>query len=201
MIARLIWTFVAAAVLALLWVIPDLVFPNPGTNDALELSVLGPLIFLITVVASLLSIAGMSTLRWGPVGPVGAGAFLLGIAAAFGLAALAFGNLSNDRFAPLLITPGLALPAGLAIVVVALAKRSPKPAKPLGGGALRGAAGAIVVAGWLLARGPSGWLRAPYGFDTYLLVAAAAAVVLYLGVRERGGRSVGIGPGSLRQRQ
>ncbi len=200
MMARLIWTFVAAAVLALLWVIPDLVFPNPGTNDALELSVLGPLIFLITVVASLLSIAGMSTLRWGPVGPVGAGAFLLGIAAAFGLAVLAFGNLSNDRFAPLFITPALALPAGLAIVVVALAKRSPNLAKPLGG-ALRGAAGAIVVARWLLARGPSGWLRAPYGFDTYLLVAAAAAVVLYLGVRERGDRSVGIGPRSLRQRQ
>jgi len=134
------------------------------------------------------------------LGPVGAGAFLIGIAAAFGIAVLAFGNLSNDRFAPLFITPALALPAGLAIVVAAFTKRSPKPAKPLGG-ALRGAAGGIVVAGWLLARGPSGWLRAPYGFDTYLLVAAAAAVVLYLGARQRGDRSVGIGTGNVRQRE
>jgi hypothetical protein len=34
---------------------------------------------------------------------------------------------------------------------------------------------------WLIARVATDWLRAPYGFDVYLLVAVAAPTVLYLG--------------------
>jgi hypothetical protein len=172
-----------AAVLVLLWVTPSVLFPHPGVNDAIELSSLGPLLYLITLVASLLSLVGMKVWGWKTEGPVGLGTFLLGVAAAFVLAIVTFGNFSNDRFAALLITPVLAVPVGGAILVAGLVRRSSSRGRPLMG-VLRGVVAAGVVAAWLLARGATEWLQAPYAFDIYGLITVAAATVLYLGVKE-----------------
>ncbi len=187
MIVRLALFLGLAAVLVLLWVMPGALFPNPGTNDALELSTLGPVLYLVTLGASLLSLLGVGLRRWKAEGPVGLGAFLLGLAAAFVLAIITFGNFSDDRFAALLITPVLAVPVGGALLVASLVMRSSSRGRPLIG-VVRGAVAAAVVAAWLLARGAADWLQAPYGFDIYALIAVAAATVLYLGVDAWGGK-------------
>jgi hypothetical protein len=176
-----------AIVLVLLWVMPGVLFPHPGVNDALELSALGPLLYLLTLGASLLSLLGVGLLGWKAEGPVGLGAFLLGLAAAFVLAIVTFGNFSNDRFAALLITPVLAVPVGGALVAASLVMRSSSRGRPLIG-AVRGVVAAGLVAVWLLARGATDWLQAPYAFDVYLLIAVAGATVLVLGVDGWGGR-------------
>ena len=170
-----------ALVLVLLWLMPGVLFPHPGTNDALELSALGPLLYLITLGASTLSLVGVAVRGWKAEGTVGLGVFLLGVAAVFVLAIVAFGNFSNDRFAPLFLTPVLAVPVGAALVVVAggVLRSSPRGNLWLGG--VRGVVAAAVVAVWVLARGATDWLQAPYGFDVYVLITVAAAVVLYLG--------------------
>jgi hypothetical protein len=187
MILRLAWFLGLAVVLVLLWVMPGALFPHPGVNDALEYSALGPLLYLLTLVASLLSLVGVGVLRWKVEGPVGLGAFWLGLAAAFVLAIVTFGNFSNDRFAALLITPVLAVPVGSALVVTSLLMRSSSRGRPLIG-VVRGVVAAAVVAAWLLARGAADWLQAPYAFDIYLLITVAAAAVLFLGVGARSGR-------------
>jgi hypothetical protein len=185
MIVRLASYLGLAVVVVLLWAMPSTLFPHPGVNDAVELSALGPLLYLITLVASLLSLVGVGLLRWKVEGPVGLGAFWLGLAAAFVLAIITFGNFSNDRFAALLITPVLAVPVGAAIVVTGLVMRSSPRGRPLIG-VVRGVVAAGVVAAWLLARGATDWLQAPYAFDIYGLITVAAATVLYLGVDEWG---------------
>jgi hypothetical protein len=181
MIVRLVTGVSVAVLVLLLWVMPGVAFPHPGINEALELAALGPLLYLITLVAGLLSLVGVAVLGWKAEGPVGLGVFLLGLAAAFVLAIVTFGNASDDRFAPLFLTTVLAVPVGIAIVVASLAMRSRQRGRPLLG-AVRGAAAAVVVAVWLLARGAADWLQAPYGFDVYGLVAVAGATVIYLGV-------------------
>jgi len=120
-------------------------------------------------------------------GPVGLGAFLLGLAAAFVLAIITFGNFSNDRFAALLVTPVLAVPVGGALVAASLVMRSSSRGRPLMG-VVRGVVAAGLVAVWLMARGAADWLQAPYAFDVYLLIAVAGATVLVLGVDGWGGR-------------
>ena len=187
MIVRLALLIGLAVVLVLLWVVPGVLFPHPGVNDALELSTLGPLLYLLTLGASLLSLMGVGLLGWKAEGPVGLGAFLLGLAAAFVLAIITFGNFSNDRFAALLITPVLAVPPGAALVAASLVMRSSSRGRPLIG-VVRGVVAAGVVAVWLLARGAADWLQAPYAFDIYLLIAVAGATVLFLGVDALGGR-------------
>ena len=187
MIVRLASYLGLALVVVLLWVMPTTLFPHPGANDALELSALGPLLYLITLVASLLSLLGVGLRRWKAEGPVGLGAFLLGVATAFVLAIITFGNFSNDRFAALLITPVLAVPVGAAILVTSLVMRSSSRGRPLIG-AVRGVVAAGVVAAWLLARGAADWLQAPYAFDIYVLITVAATTVLHLGVDLRGAK-------------
>jgi hypothetical protein len=184
MIVRLVGGLALAAVLVLLWVMPIVLFPHPGINEALELSTVGPLLYIVTLGGGGLSLVGVSLLSWKAEGPIGVGVFLLGLAAAFVLAIVAFGNFSDDRFLPLFFTPVLAVPAGLTIVVASLAMRPRRRGRPLIG-CVRGATAAFVVALWLLARGATDWLQAPYGFDVYGLIAAAAATVLYLGVDAR----------------
>jgi len=181
MFARLVAATVLAVVLVFLWVMPGVLFPRPHINEAIELAALGPLLYLVTLGASLLSLVGVAVLGWKVEGPVGLGALLLGLAAAFVLAIVSFGNFSDDRFLPLFFTPVLAVPVGIAMVVAGLAMRSRSRGRPLIGAA-RGVAAAVVVALWLLARGATDWLQAPYGFDVYGLIAVALVVVLYLGV-------------------
>jgi hypothetical protein len=161
-------------------------FPHPGINDALGLSALGPLLYVITLGASTLSLVGVAVRGWKAEGAVGLGVFLLGAAAAFVLAVVTFDNFSDDRFAPLFLTPVLAGPVGAALVVVAGGVlRSSRRGNPWLGG-VRGVVAAAVVAVWVLARGATDWLQAPYGFDVYVLITVAAAVVLYLGADLRG---------------
>jgi type IV secretory pathway TrbD component len=157
-----------------------MVFPHPGANDALELSALGPLLYVVTLGASFVAVVGVAVLNWKAEGAVGLGVFFLGVATAFVSAILTFGNFSNDRFAPLFLTPLLAVPVGVALVVSGLMLRSGRRGNLLLG-ALRGAACAAIVGVWLLARGAADWLQAPYGFDVYVLITVAAAAVLYLG--------------------
>jgi hypothetical protein len=190
---RLLGAAAVAVVLVLLWLMPGVLFPHPGTNDALELSALGPLLYLITLGASLLSLVGVAVRGWKAEALLGLGVFLLGVAAAFVLAIATFGNFSNDRFAPLFLTPLLAVPVGVVLVVAGLVMRSGRRENRLLG-AVRGAAAAAVVTFWVLARGATVWLQAPYGFDIYLLIAVAAAVVLYLGADVAGKRVKGIEP-------
>jgi hypothetical protein len=127
---------------------------------------------------------GVRRLGWRVEAPVGLGVFLIGLTAAFVLAIIAFGNFSDDRFLPLFLTPVLAAPVGAAILIASLAMQSPRRGRPLVG-AMRGATAAGAIALWLLARGASDWLHAPYGFDLYGLIAVAAATVLYLGAEGR----------------
>jgi len=184
MMVRLVGGLTLVAVVVLLWVMPIVLFPRPGINEALELSMVGPLLYIVTLGAGVLSLVGVSLLNWKAEGPVGLGVFLLGLVPAFVLAIVAFGNFSDDRFVPLFFTPVLAVPAGAAIVVASLVMRSRRRGRPLIG-CVRGAVAAFAVALWLIARGATDWLQAPYGFDVYGLIAAAAATVLYLGVDAR----------------
>jgi hypothetical protein len=184
MIVRLVLGVTLAAGAVLLWIMPGVFFPHPGTNEALELSALGPLLFLLTLGAGLFSLAAIAIWGWKAEGPVALGVFLLGLAAAFVLAIVTFGNSSDDRFAPLFLTPVLAVPVGIVIVAASLAIRSRSRGKPLLG-AVRGVVAASVVALWLIARGARDWLQAPYGFDVYVLIAIAGATVIYLGVNTR----------------
>ena len=57
---RLLGAAAVAVVLVLLWLMPGVLFPHPDTNAALELAALGPLLYLITLGASLLSLVGVA---------------------------------------------------------------------------------------------------------------------------------------------
>jgi len=50
----------------------------------------------------------------------------------------------------------------------------------------RGVVAAAIVTLWLLARGATDWLQAPYGFDIYVLITVAAAAVLIMGADPMG---------------
>lgn len=52
MAPRLLEVLVLAVVIAVLWAMPAVMFPHPGVNEALELSVLGPLVYIVTLVGS-----------------------------------------------------------------------------------------------------------------------------------------------------
>lgn len=126
-------------------------------------------------------------LAWKAEMRVGLGVFLLGLVPAFVLAIVTFGNFSNDRFAPLYLTPLLALPVGIAILIAAIVMSS-RSARGMLRGSVRGALPAIVVALWIQIRGATDWLQAPYGFDLYMLIAVAAASVGFLGVTSHDSR-------------
>ena len=184
LIGRILAALAVGLVLVLLWLMPGVLFPHPGTNDALELAYLGPLLYLITLGASLLSLVGVAVRGWKSEALLGLGVFLFGIAAGFVLAIVTFGNFSDDRFAPLFLTPLLAVPVVVVLVVAGLVMRSGQRENRLLG-AVRGAVVAGVVIVWVLARGATDWLQAPYGFDIYCLITVGAAVVLFLGADAR----------------
>jgi hypothetical protein len=183
-LVRLAWFVGLALVLVLLWVMPSVLFPHPGANDALALSALGPLLYLLTLFAAVLSLVGVALRDWQAEGAVGLGAFVLGVATAFVLAIVTFGNFSNDRFAALFLTPVLAGPVGTALIIGGLLMRSRRRGRPLLG-VLRGVVAAVIVALWLQARGANDWLQAPYGFDVYVLITVAAIAVLFLSADAR----------------
>ena len=174
-----------AIVLAILWAMPAVFFPAPAFNEDIDLSALGPLTYLFTLVVSVvLAVIGVVRLGWSTDGSVGLGIFLLGLVPAFVVGIAVFGNFSNDRFTALFLTPALALPGGIAALVAGLSLKSRSRATPLRG-AIGGAVAALVIASWLRLRGPTDWLQAPYGFDIFLLIGVAAASMLYLGASVR----------------
>lgn len=187
MIGRVAWIVGLAVVLVLLWIMPAALFPHPGVNDALEFAFLGPLLYVITIIAALLSLVGVALSGWKVEGSIGLGVFFLGVAAAFVLSVFAFGNFSDDRFAPLFLTPALAVPVGAALIVASLVMRSHRRGN-LPMGTVRGLVAAGVVVLWLLARGATEWLQAPYGFDAYALITVAAVAVFVIGADAMGNK-------------
>jgi hypothetical protein len=178
-VAAVVGAILFVVVLILLWIFPIVLFPHPGTNDTIELSSLELLVLLVVLLALAIALAvvrgpGATAVR------VGLGVYLLGVAADFILGVATFGNLSNDRFLPLLFLP---FPLGLAGLI------SLGIGAALSGGALQnllrglafGAAGTVMVGVWTLLRGARDWLLAPYGFDITLLIVVVGAAVLLLG--------------------
>ena len=172
----------AAALAAVLWVLPPFAFPSPGANDAIALANLSlPLVGAI-LLASILALVLGYRRRWSSAGPVALGAFLIGGAAALLIGLVTFGNMSNDRFLPLLFLPVLFVPFGIVALAVGLTVRSTGHARD--GLVIGGLATALLVA-WVLARGARDWLLAPYGFDILLLI-ALEGVVVYIAGASRG---------------
>ena len=173
--------FLAVVLVAIaLWVMPGALFAHPGANDAIQLSYLGPLVFLITLVVTGLLPLVMRRLGRGTVGSLGVGVLLLGLLPAFGTAIAVFGNFQNDRFAPLFLSPVLAVLAGSVVLVLSVGMGSSTSRERWRAVAL-GVGAAILVTLWILGRGAADWLLAPYGFDIYLLILLAAVSLTFLG--------------------
>ncbi|HEX2680202.1 MAG TPA: hypothetical protein VHQ03_02820 [Candidatus Dormibacteraeota bacterium] len=160
-----------------LWLFPLAVFPNPGANDAIVLSDLEwPLLLLglSGVIVALLAFRGLR----GTVVKMALGVLLIGVAIDLVIGLFVFGNLSNDRFLPLLFLPPLIGAVGLVAMVVALTSRA---RAELFRGTAYGIAAAIIVGAWMLVRGARDWLLAPYGFDVLVLIIVVGAAVVILG--------------------
>jgi hypothetical protein len=192
-IGRLVAYLGLAVALLLLWIMPAVFFPHPGVNDSLEFAYLGPLMFLVTLIVGLLSLVGVGAWGWRLEGPIGLGVFFLGVAAAFVLSIFEFGNFSDDRYAPLFLTPILSVPVGAALIVGSLVIRSRRRGRLLVGVARAAIAAAVVVL-WLLVRGAPEWLQAPYGFDTYALITVAAVALFVLGADPMGNKVTASNP-------
>ena len=91
------------AALAILWVFPILLFPHPETNEAIWLSNLE----LVVLLVGLVGLVAVLAIRreHATVMRVGLGIFLLGVAADFVIGLVTFGNMSDDRFLPLVFLP------------------------------------------------------------------------------------------------
>lgn len=161
---------------------PGLVFPHPSTNEAIVLSDLEWPLLLLTMAGA---VAAYIVCR-GELGAVvraGIGVLLLGAAIALVVGLLAFGNLSDDRFAPLLFFPPVIGLVGLAGMVVAVAA-GVHHRQDLVRGALYGLAFALFFGAWTLTRGARAWLLAPYGFDLLVLMAVLGVGVVVLGTSQ-----------------
>jgi hypothetical protein len=170
------WVIVAIAIVVL-WVFPRALFPSPDTNDAIGLAnAEWPLILII--------IAGASTAyvrSRGALIRTALGVFLVGAASGLVVGLIVFGNLSNDRFAPLLLFAPVFALLGLVGLVVAIATSGHRKVELLWG-ALYGLAAAAVFITWTLARGSRDWLLAPYGFDILALIPVLGGALVLLGI-------------------
>lgn len=162
----------AAVVLVANWALPGVLFPNPGVNDAIWLSTLSFLVFLLPLGLALGSLAFSQ--RW-PGVPISLGAYLVGVAGAFGLGLLTFARLDDDRFLVFLIAPALAAAVGALVLVVGIANRRDSGVLL---GIVRGGVFAVFTAAWLEIRGARSWLLAPYGLEVMVFIAVAAVLVL-----------------------
>lgn len=108
------------------------------------------------------------------------GVLLVGAAIALIVGLLVFGNMSNDRFGPLLVFPPVLGLVGLVGIVVAVALGAQHRSQ-LVRGAGYGLAMAFGFGAWTLVRGARDWLLAPYGLDLLLLLAVlGAGLVMFL---------------------
>lgn len=159
---------------------PFVVFPRPGVNDAIWLGDAEWPLLLLEIAGAVVAYAAFRDWR-GAIVRAGIGVFLFGAAVALALGLLVFGNLSDDRFAPLLFFPPVLALAGLAGIVVAIAAGARHRAQ-LRLGAFFGVAFAFAYGAWTLVRGANAWLHAPYGFDLMLLIFVLGAGLVILGI-------------------
>lgn len=179
--ARTIAGLLAVLVLlGVLWVLPGVLFSNPGPNDAPILWTIPLPIIGLTLVASLAAVVFERVNRRPTTASVALGTYVVGVALVFLVGLLTVANLSNDRFWPFLLAPAIFAPTGIVILLVALVGRSTTWAEA-SRGVVIGAVAAALVLIWMLARGSRDWLLAPYGFDIWLLIALEAFAVFLAG--------------------
>jgi hypothetical protein len=177
---------VLIAILAVM-AFPLAAFPHPGTNDAIGLAdAEWPL--LIAEVAAVVVVYFTFRGAGGAIVRSSIGVFLFGAAVALVVGLLVFGNLSDDRFAPLLFFPPVLGLLGLVGIVVAIAAHH-RERRQLRLGVVNGLTLAVFFGAWLLIRGSRAWLLAPYGFDYLLLLGVLVAGLIVLGTSPAVGRS------------
>jgi hypothetical protein len=169
---------VLVAILAVM-AFPLWVFPHPRTNDAIGLADAEWPLLLLGVAGAAVAYAVFRGER-GAIIRMGLGLLLVGSAITLVVALFAFGNLSNDRFAPLLFFPPVLAITGIAGIVVAVAA-GVRYRQELILGAFTGLVMALGFAAWTLLRGARAWLEAPYGFDLLLLLLILGGAVVVLG--------------------
>ncbi len=157
---------------------PGIVFPNPHTNDAIGLADAEWPLILLDVVGAVAAYVVFRGER-GAMVRAALGVFLVGAAASLVVGLFVFGNLSDDRYGPLLVFPPIIGLVGLIGIVVAVAAGS-RHRLQLVRGAYYGAAVAVGFGGWTLVRGARAWLLAPYGFDLFLLILVLGVGLVYL---------------------
>jgi hypothetical protein len=158
---------------------PLVVFPHPRTNDAIWLAdALWPL--LLVEIAGAVVVYAVFRGERGAVIRMGLGVLLVGSSITLVVSLFAFGNLSNDRFAPLVFFPPVLAITGIVGIVVAVAA-GVSHRRELILGAYIGLVLALGFGAWTLTRGARAWLQAPYGFDVLLLLLVLGAGMVVLG--------------------
>lgn len=168
------------AVIAVLWIFPSVLFPNPGANDASILWTAPMPIVGLTLLVSVALVGADRAKGRSTTASVALGSFMVGVAVAFLAGLVVFANLSNDRYWPFLLTPAVFAPAGLVLLMVGLVGRTIDRSEMARGLAI-GVSATLFLLAWLLARGSRDWLLAPYGFDICLLISLEAAVTYLVG--------------------
>ena len=136
---------VAGVTAVALWVSPLLLFPTPGANDAIVLADLTlPVVGAILAGSIAVVIVGV-TRGWRSSGAVALGVFFIGVAAVFVISLLTIGNMSNDRFMPLLFLPVPFAAVGLAALAIGLSQRT---AGALGSGFVVGGIATALLLAW-----------------------------------------------------
>lgn len=159
---------------------PSVVFPHPGTNDAIAIADAEWPLMLLEVVGAVAAYAIFRGWR-GAFIRSGIGVFLFGAGVSLVVGLLVFGNLSNDRFAPLLFFPPVFGLLGLVGIVVAVASGVQFRGELLRGAGY-GLAFAVVFGAFTLRRGAADWLLAPYGFDLILLIGILGVGIVVFGL-------------------
>lgn len=181
--SAIVFAILAIAATSALWVLPVIVFPSPGANDAPVLWTLPMPIVALTIAASVVAVARDRSKGRPVTRSIALATYLVGVAVAF-VAGLIAGvaNLQDDRFWPFLLSPVVFGIAAVGLIVFAVAGRRVTKDE-VASGAVIGALAALFLLAWILARGSRDWLLAPYGFDVCLLIALESAVVFVAGSR------------------
>ena len=158
---------------------PGIVFPHPGTNDAIAIADAEWPLMLLEVAGAVAAYAIFRGWR-GAVIRAGIGVFLFGSGISLVVALVVFGNLNNDRFAPLLFFAPVFGLLGLVGIVVAVASGVQFRGELLRGAGY-GLAFAVAFGAFTLRRGAGDWLLAPYGFDLILLIGILGIGLVVLG--------------------
>lgn len=168
---------------------PLFVFPHPKTNDAIGLADAEWPLFLLELAGAVVAYVVFRG-KVGALIRVAIGVLLLGAAISLVVGLLVFGNLSDDRFGPLLFFPPVLCLVGLAGLVVGIAAGHMYRSWLLRGAGY-GIGFAFFFGAWTLVRGARAWLLAPYGFDLLLLIGVLGVGAVVLGTSPNVRRSLG----------